>query len=61
MRCGAGGGFNGGGAGSYHANNLSNAYGGYGSSYIGTICTNTNYTVGSQRNTDGYVSVTFNG
>lgn len=61
VRCGAGGGFNGGGAGSYHAGTISSAYGGYGSSYIGTICTNTSYGVGSQRNTDGYVQVTFNG
>ena len=61
VRPGAGGGFNGGGAGSYHANNTSIAYGGYGSSYTGTAVTNTSYGVGSQRNTDGYVSVTFNG
>ena len=58
-RPGGGGGYNGGGAGSYHGNTLADAYGGYGSSYANTsLVTGVSYGQGANGATDGSVVIT---
>lgn len=58
-RPGAGGGFNGGGAGSFHGNSANADFGGYGGSYINTsLVSNGSYGLGGSHATDGSIVIT---